>query len=105
MAGKVIGIAFLVSLVLFILTQRRRLEYSERDTIKLPHANDRFVGTDYDKERDVWIVKYESPRGMAMQAIQDTHVPLPSNNLDKIVYQDIRTGKEIGKKAKPQVSR
>lgn len=98
LVGKIIIPVFLISLILFMLTKRTG---RERGTITLPHLNDRYIRTKYDKERDVWVVKYKSPRGPAMMAIQDTHIPLPTDDSNKIVYEDVRTGRERGKKAKP----
>jgi len=66
-------------------------------TVELPNINDRYMGTEYDPDRKLFIINYESP-SVVFPAIQRTRIPLPVEDESRIVYRDVRTGKEHGGK-------
>lgn len=55
-----------------------------KNNIYLPNLGCEYIGTEYDKDNDVWIVKYKQKPGMWGMALKDTGVPLPTDDPSKI---------------------
>lgn len=62
----------------------------QRQTIRLPNPGCHLIGIDYDKEKDVYTIRYGTTPRMHAQVIVDTGISLPTNDPSKIRYERVK---------------
>jgi len=65
-----------------------------RETIKLPNPGYRLAGIEYDKEKDVYVIRLEKMPGIYTQVIVDTGMPLPTDDKSRIKYENVNASSQ-----------
>lgn len=63
-----------------------------KENIYLPNPGCEYLGTHYDKDNDVWIIKYRQKPGYWPQVLKDTRIPMPSDDPGKVRRVKIKDG-------------